>query len=133
LHGNIGRTKCSVEGTTVESYNEEKSPPLCPSCGAPLRPDVVWFGEVLPVSTLEEASEATRGADLFLSVGTSSLVYPATALPFEALEGGATLVEVNSAETPLTLHADYALRRPAGDILPRLTGPLVVVRFTFEE
>jgi NAD-dependent deacetylase len=124
LHGNISRTTCSVEGTTVESYNEVRSPPPCPSCGAPLRPDVVWFGEELPVGSLEEASEAARGADLFLSVGTSSLVYPAAALPFEALEGGATLVEVNPADTLLTPHADYALRGPAGDVLPRLIREL---------
>ena len=120
LHGNIRRTRCSVEGDEVEDYEESGSPPVCPSCGAPLRPDVVWFGEMLPSRALETASEAARGADLFLSVGTSSLVYPAAALPYEALESGATLVEINPSETPLTPHADYALRGPAGDILPRL-------------
>jgi NAD-dependent deacetylase len=120
LHGNIRRTRCSVEGDEVEDYEESGSPPVCPSCGAPLRPDVVWFGEMLPPGVLETASGAARRADLFLSVGTSSLVYPAAALPYEALESGATLVEINPSETPLTPHADYALRGPAGDVLPRL-------------
>ena len=119
LHGNIRRTKCSVEGVAVDDYDEDDTPPLCPSCGAPLRPDVVWFGEMLPPGVLEAASEAARGADLFLSVGTSSLVYPAAALPFEAIENGAVLVEVNPGETPLTPHADYALRARAGEVLPR--------------
>jgi NAD-dependent deacetylase len=124
LHGNIRRTKCPVEGTTVDNYAESESPPLCPSCGAPLRPDVVWFGEMLPPEAIEAASEAARGADVFLSVGTSSLVHPAAGLPFEALENGATLVEVNPETTPLTPRADYALRGPAGDVLPRLIREL---------
>jgi NAD-dependent deacetylase len=85
-----------------------------------LRPDVVWFGEMLPTGALEAASEAARECDLFLSIGTSSLVYPAAALPYEALENGATLVEVNPSETPLTPHADYSMRGPAGEVLPKL-------------
>jgi NAD-dependent deacetylase len=125
LHGNILRTRCSVEGVDVEEYEEGESPPVCPFCGAPLRPDVVWFGEMLPSEALDAASEAARGTDLFLSVGTSSLVYPAAALPHEALESGATLVEINPGETPLTPHAEYALRGPAGDVLPRLIRELL--------
>ena len=124
LHGNIRRTKCSLEGIEVEEYDDTESPPLCPSCSAPLRPDVVWFGEMLPPVALESASEASRGSDVFLSVGTSSLVYPAAALPFAALEDGATLVEVNPGETPLTSRVDYVLRGPAGDVLLRLIREL---------
>jgi NAD-dependent deacetylase len=124
LHGNIRRTKCSLEGIEVEEYDDTESPPLCPSCSAPLRPDVVWFGEMLPPAALESASEASRGSDVFLSVGTSSLVYPAAALPFTALENGATLVEVNPGETPLTSRVDYVLRGPAGDVLLRLIREL---------
>lgn len=120
LHGNITRTRCSVEGAVVEGYEEAGKPPLCPGCGAPLRPDVVWFGEMVPAGALEAASEAARGCDLFLSVGTSSLVYPAAGLPHEALEYGATVVEINADQTPLTRHADYALRGRAGEILPEL-------------
>jgi NAD-dependent deacetylase len=125
LHGNILRTRCSVEGVDVEKYEASESPPVCLSCGAPLRPDVVWFGEMLPPGALDAASEAARGADLFLSVGTSGLVYPAAALPYEALESGATIVEINPEETPLTSHADYALRGAAGEVLPRLIRELL--------
>jgi NAD-dependent deacetylase len=124
LHGNIRQTRCSVEGVEVEEFEESGSPPVCPSCGGPLRPDVVWFGEMLPSGALDAASDAARGADLFLSVGTSSLVYPAAALPYEALESGATLVEINPGQTPLTPHANYALRGSAGDVLPRLIREL---------
>jgi NAD-dependent deacetylase len=114
------RTRCSGEDVEVNQYEESESPPICLSCGAPLRPDVVWFGEMLPAGVFEAASEAARECEVFLSVGTSSLVYPAAALPYEALESGATLVEVNPSETPLTGHADHVLDGPAGEVLPEL-------------
>ena len=120
LHGNIMRSRCSKEGVIVREYEGEQIPPRCPRCGGFLRPDVVWFGEMLPFGALEEASEAARGCNLFLSIGTSSLVYPAAALPYEALENGATLVEINPTETPLSAIADFTLRGPAGEVLPDL-------------
>jgi NAD-dependent deacetylase len=121
LHGNILRSKCSREGVVAEpEEHDENIPPHCPQCGANLRPDVVWFGEMLPPGALDAASQATRVCDLFLSIGTSSLVYPAAALPYEALENGATLVEINPSETPLTAYADHALRGEAGRVMPEL-------------
>lgn len=121
LHGNIGRSKCSREGVIVEPWKGDAGvPPLCPRCGAFLRPDVVWFGEALPVDALAEAFEAARGCDLFLCVGTSGLVQPAASLPFEALRNGAVVVEVNPHETPLTQYASYVLRGRAGEMLPAL-------------
>jgi NAD-dependent deacetylase len=121
LHGNLLRSKCSREGVVTEpEEDDEDVPPRCPRCGANLRPDVVWFGEMLPPAALDAASWATSACDLFLSIGTSSLVYPAAALPYEALENGATLVEINPNETPLTPHADYSQRGAAGHVLPDL-------------
>ncbi len=95
-------------------------PPVCPNCGSPLRPDVVWFGETLSADALHAASEVASTCDLFFSVGTSGLVQPAASLPFEALRGGATVAEVNPHETPLTRSADYVLRGRAGEVLPVL-------------
>ncbi|BBL78805.1 NAD-dependent protein deacylase [Rubrobacter xylanophilus] len=118
LHGNILRTVCSAERIPREPG--EGSPPRCPHCGAPLRPDVVWFGEALPPGALEEASEAARGCELFLCVGTSGLVYPAAGLPREASEAGALLVEINPERTPLTPLADFVLCGRAGEVLPAL-------------
>jgi NAD-dependent deacetylase len=121
LHGNILRSRCSREGVIVEPEDRDDAvPPRCPRCGALLRPDVVWFGEMLPAGALEAASEAARGCELFLSVGTSSLVYPAAALGYVALESGATLVEINAGETPLSRQADHVLRGRAGELLPEL-------------
>ena len=125
LHGNIMRSKCSVEGLEVEPRaGDESVPPLCPGCGAPLRPDVVWFGEALPEDALAAASAAARSCDVFLSVGTSGLVYPAASLPSEAVRSGAVLVEVNLDDTPATPFMDYALRGKAGEVLPALVEAL---------
>lgn len=120
LHGNILRTICSAERIEVDPGQDEEKPPICPGCGAPLRPDVVWFGEMLPAGAMETASEAVRDCDVFLSIGTSSLVYPAASLPYEANTAGATVVEINPEDTPLTPQADYTLRGAAGEILPGL-------------
>lgn len=121
LHGNIMRSRCSVEGVIVEPHeDDEGTPPSCPSCGAFLRPDVVWFGEALPDEVLEEAFEAARNCEVFFSIGTSGLVQPAASLAFEAMRSGAIVVEVNPNDTPLTRHAEYALRGRAGEILPEL-------------
>ena len=120
LHGNIRRSRCSAENVPVEPDETDHVPPLCPNCGSPLRPDVVLFGEALPAEALGAASEAARSCDVFLSVGTSGLVYPAASLPYEALDGGAAVIEVNPDPTPLSAHADLAVRGRAGEVLPDL-------------
>jgi NAD-dependent deacetylase len=91
-------------------------------CGSPLRPDVVWFGEMLPAATLEHAFVAARRCEVLLSIGTSGLVEPAASLPLAALEAGAIVIEVNPQSTPLTTRATVSLRGAAGTILPRLVG-----------
>lgn len=97
LHGRITRTRCSSEGRYVERWTDDsRVPPRCPSCDAFLRPDVVWFGEPLPEGVLERAAEAAASSDLFLSIGTSGVVYPAASLVPVARRAGATLVSVNA-------------------------------------
>lgn len=121
LHGNIRRVKCFDRGHPAESWTERSAqPPVCRRCGSLLRPDVVWFGETLPVEALETALGASRACDAFLSVGTSGLVEPAASLPFVALEAGATVIEVNPVATPLTQRAAIVIAAAAGAALPRL-------------
>lgn len=80
LHGNLFRTRCVREGTTRPAEQPfAEIPPRC-ECGALLRPDVVWFGEMLPDGAFERAAEAVRVADLLLIIGTSGVVYPAAGL-----------------------------------------------------
>ncbi len=125
LHGNINRTKCFDEGNVVDSWPPTTEvPPRCPRCGGLLRPDVVWFGEMLPSGALDAAFEAAQQCDLFFSVGTSALVQPAASLPLAALERGAVVVEINPDTTPLTAHVTFALQGPAGRILPKLLAAL---------
>lgn len=125
LHGNIHRTKCFREGTLIESWPAtDDVPPKCPQCGGPLRPDVVWFEEPLPEPAIEQAATASRACEAFLCIGTSAVVYPAAALPKQALRANATLIEINPEPTPLTEHAHFALSGKAGDILPALVAAL---------
>jgi NAD-dependent deacetylase len=98
----------------------DERPPRCPHCGAPLRPDVVWFGESLPAAALADAERAARECDLFLCIGTSSVVYPAAALPVAALEAGARVAEINRDATPLSGTATWSFRGAAGELLPEL-------------
>lgn len=125
LHGNITRTKCFEENVVVESWKEtDETPPRCPRCGSWLRPDVVWFNEMLPEEAVGQAIAASRKCNIFLAIGTSNQVYPAASLPFEALDAGATVVEINPDQTPLTPKADIALRGASGLILPELVRRL---------
>ena len=121
LHGNLTRTRCASCSTVHEAeVGLDDGVPRCSSCDGLLRPDVVWFGEMLPLQALERAATASRGCDLFLTVGTSALVYPAAGLPYEALTGGAVVVEVNPAPTPFSDRAHHSLRGPSGTALPAL-------------
>jgi NAD-dependent deacetylase len=85
-----------------------------------LRPAVVLFGEMLPEPAIEAAFSAARQAEVVLVVGTSSVVYPAAALPEAARFAGAFVIEVNPEETPLTALAHASLRGPAATVVPDL-------------
>ena len=124
LHGNIARVKCSREHRVVAEWPEPTDglPPRCPHCGAFLRPDVVWFEEMLPEDALARADEAARRAELMLVIGTSAEVWPAAGLAHTAKAAGARVVEVNPEATPLSALADDVLRAPAGIALPALVA-----------
>ena len=129
LHGNIMRTKCFEEGTIVSTWKDTGDvPPKCPACGGWLRPDVVWFEEAMPEAEMQQAATASATCDLFFSIGTSAVVYPAAGLPVEALRSGAALVEINPRPTPLTAQAHFALAGAAGVVLPRLLKALQAAR-----
>ncbi|MCA1754596.1 MAG: NAD-dependent deacylase [Spirochaeta sp.] len=108
------------QGATGSAVPELGSVPRCPECGDYLRPDVVWFGENLPEAGIEQAFTATEQADLFLSIGTSALVYPAAMLPQTAVQSGATVVEINPEETPLSAMVHISIRGTAAVVLPQL-------------
>ncbi len=126
LHGNIMRSYCLecglfARGTVQESLTEI---PRCEQCGGILRPDVVWFGEMLPQGAFYKAVEAARRCDLFLCVGTSGIVYPAASIPGLAREAGAYVVEINPEYTDLSPGMHETLLGPSGAILPDLLSIL---------
>ena len=120
LHGNIWKTRCTAEGTISDQFEVPLSsfPPLCPSCGALLRPHIVWFGESLDPVVIGRAFAESAVCDVMLVVGTSALVHPAASLPDHAASNGAKLIEINPEPTPLTGEATVSLRGKAGEILP---------------
>lgn len=120
LHGNIHRYKCLDRDHEATKAPAGDGPPPCPLCGSPLRPDVVWFGEQLPERALRRAIQAAEDADIFLSVGTSAVVYPAAELPLVTLRRGRPVAEVNPEATPLTRYVTYHLPHPSGIALPAL-------------
>ena len=121
FHGNIARTVCSAEHCPMEPASDDRrEPPHCPHCGAQLRPDVVWFGEPIPVEALRAAQNAAASCDLLMSIGTSAAVYPAAALAKLGLQNGARVIEINPETTPLSERAHYRLPGAAGEVLPRL-------------
>jgi NAD-dependent deacetylase len=121
FHGNLMRTLCSRERRTL-TLEDPRTPvlPRCPFCDAPARPDVVWFGEAIPDAAIRSASTAASHCEVFMSIGTSSLVYPAAGLAETALRRNAFVIEVNPDATPLTPLADLALRDSASLALPAL-------------
>lgn len=126
LHGNIWQMRCTKEGTVGENLSPalQEIPPLCPSCGALLRPNVVWFGETLPRKTLEDAYSASSRSELMFVIGTSAFVQPAASLPLLAAEAGSKIVEINPDYTPLTASADFSFREKSGELLPKIDALL---------
>jgi NAD-dependent deacetylase len=126
LHGSIHRNLCidcslPTEVPIAAAVDaEETAPPRCPRCGSHLRPDVVWFGEMLPAPAVERAWSLVAGSDVLLVVGTSGLVWPAAELPHIARRSGAAVIEVNPVPSEVTPLADVFLPGAAGVVLPDL-------------
>lgn len=126
LHGNIFKNKCFLNNHYIESLDViNEIPPRCPICGSYIRPDIVWFGEFLDLENISLSETVTRDCDVFFSIGTSSVVYPAAGFIVLAKENGATLVEINPEETEKSYLADYIFREKSGAVLPRIVDELM--------
>ncbi len=126
IHGNIFRNRCTecghIEPDESCDFDEGGTLPVCGKCGAMARVDVVWFGEQLPEKELTAGFHAAESCDVFISAGTSAVVYPAAGLPEVAKLRGATLIEVNLEPTHLTQIADFSFIGKSGEIMPILIG-----------
>lgn len=126
LHGNMQWVVCSgcrarfplLE--TLQRVKEGTEAPDCPDCQSILKPDVVLFGEALPVVTLREATRRAQMCDLLLVIGSALLVYPAAYVPVYATSAGARLAIVNLTPTPLDHEAAAIIRGKAGEVMPKV-------------
>lgn len=111
---------CSKKYTIGEAFIklEKQIPPLCSECNGILRPDVIFFGEMLDPEILRDAYAAAASCDLLLAVGSSLVVYPAADIPMRAKQAGAKLAIINIDSTPLDSVADYVINDAAGKFLP---------------
>lgn len=125
LHGNIFRYKCLdqnhpyriPEGPLAE---DAELPPRCEWCDSMVRPDVVWFGEMLPDDILPQSYQVAREADVMLVIGTSCVVYPAADIPVTAKKFGRRLIEINPEESALSPMVDLLLKGPSAVLLRSL-------------
>lgn len=123
FHGNLFSNRCCAEGCEVED-SSDADVPICPTCGSQLRPGVVWFGEAIPEHALNQATAAAEDCDVFLSIGTSSLVQPAAGLASIAQDAAAVVVEINPQPTDLANSFSFAIHAKAGAVLPELVDSL---------
>jgi len=100
------------------------SPPRCPECGNPVRPCVVWFGEMLPVAAIDAAERAAADCEVMLVVGTSGAVWPAAGLASLARRTGAAVAIVNPHVSDIDGAAQWLLRGTAATLLPALLQDL---------
>ena len=126
LHGSARRFKCLSERhtglTRADFAGSDEAPPRCPRCGDMIRPDVVWFGEALPADAIQRALDVATDCDVLIAVGTTGIVYPAAMVPAIAYQTGAAVIDVNPDEDAIAGFADWWLRGPGGEVLPRLVA-----------
>ena len=126
IHGNRNKLRCI--GCNLRWMREEFEikalPPRCPECGDLIKGDGVAFGEPIPRDVLSVCSRESMECDCMVIIGTSAVVYPAAAFPQEAKMRGATLIEINTDDTPLTHMCELVLQGASGAILPDLVNKI---------
>lgn len=123
LHGSLFHDHCTrcayrVEARGAVDATGVATLPHCPDCGGLMRPDVVWFGEMLPSRPVEAAFAAAAEAEACLVIGTTGAVYPAAGVVHTAKAAGARVIIADPGETELDAVADLRLTGPAGELVP---------------
>ena len=130
VHGSIRTSTCPRCGAryaleeVLRLLGADGGAPRCARCAAVLKPDVVFFGELLPEEASERAFALARGAALLLVVGSSLEVYPVAGLPLETIATGGRLAIVNRGATPFDDRADVRVEGSAGEVLAALVDEL---------
>ena len=124
LHGNIERNHCIKCRKVYNVVNVREKSELKCEFGGLIRPDVVWFGEMLPYDALLFAEDCAKKSDVFFTIGTSAEVYPAAFLPAMAKQSGAYVVEINTKPTAISHDMDEIIEGKSGEILSELVNQL---------
>lgn len=130
LHGNMEWLVCLGCGERYDlEIMRQKHPspdhfPVCERCRGILKPDVVFFGEMLPPDTLRMAERESQECDLFIVIGSSLVVYPAAYMPLYARRSGANIVIINMGDTGQNDIADVLINAPAGDVMTKVMEKL---------
>jgi NAD-dependent protein deacetylase/lipoamidase len=123
VHGSIRTSTCLDCGARyalddlLRLLEEGHGAPRCVGCGAVIRPDVVFFDELLPEAAIDRAHELARAARLLLVVGSSLEVWPVAELPLVTLDTGGKVAVVNEGPTSVDARAQLKLGGKAGDLL----------------
>jgi len=131
LHGHLRRATCIECFATYEAepiildFMQDGQVPRCPACGGVLKPDVILFGEQLPVRELLAARQASRRSDLMLVIGSSLQVAPAGDLPLMIKERGGSLIVINYQETHVDDVADVLFRENAAEVLTMIVAAVM--------
>jgi NAD-dependent deacetylase len=120
LHGSLWRMRCESEKILKEDLDQGKYHTRKCDCGNWLRPDIIWFQDMLNDKIVLEATQAIASCDLFISIGTSGVVWPAAGYPKLAKTSGAFCVEINPEATELSALYDQTIRMPASAGLEHL-------------
>jgi len=125
-HGTFAWQRCMDCHRKYETLKVDISeiPPRC-ECGGILRPDAVFFGEMIPAEAMSRSRQVATDCDLMLVVGTSAVVQPAAMIPVIAKDNGAKIVEINPERTPLSGEiSDYLIMGAAGEVLNRILAAM---------
>ncbi len=127
VHGNILRFRCMSCSTSADLnvvkdkvIDKGEMPPLCDACGGVIRPDVVFFGEMLPMRELCRAEEESKNCDLMIVLGTSLVMGPVNMMPHIAVSNGAHLIIISLDETYMDHRADVVMHERVGEVLPKI-------------
>ena len=126
LHGNLRWSVCLSCGRRYPfeqvkiKLDEGHDVPRCEACSGVLKPSIVFFGEMLPEGVFEAAARRAEGADLFMVIGSTLIVYPAADIPARACRSGARLAIINLSPTPLDYEAAVLIRAKAGESMARV-------------
>ena len=120
LHGSLWRLRCEKEGIVIEDKMDGKFSKTICECGEWLRPDIIWFEDMLKEDIIAQANQKIIESDLFISIGTSGMVWPAASYPSLAKSSGSFCIEINPEETELSKLYDHVIRLSASDALDQL-------------